>query len=295
MSSAQQIIDAARVDLLSGVVEERNRLAASVNESATTVTFTYPLAGVRPGTVFELDTELLYVWAIDNNAQTATVERGWEGTQPLSHASGTVATIKPRFPTGTLFRMLQEEVVSLASPVNGLFRVATLDVQYDGDKREVPLPGAVDLLDVHEVRIKSDTQNWPEVRNWRLQRNQSAVDYGATLSLRLDEDVPAGAMRIIYRASFRSVQSVADDVVAASGMPASCEDIVRLGVQMRALMSRDAKRSYLESQGDTRRPEEVGPQAMAASWRGFAAVRQQRIVEEAAKLQARYPRVIRRK
>jgi hypothetical protein len=68
-----------------------------------------------------------------------------------------------------------------------------------------------------------------------------------------------------------------------------------MGVQMRMMVSREPKRSFMESQGDTRRPEEVPNGAGAASWRSIAALRQQRIVEEATKLQARYPKVVRRK
>lgn len=295
MSTAEHIVNAARVDLLAGVVEERNRLAGAVTLTDTVFPFAFDLRGIREGVVVEVGAELLYVWSVDQATNQATVERGFAGSVASAHDSATIAVVKPRFPTHILFQYLNEDVLSLGSPSNGLYQIAATDVVYNGQDREIAIPGVSDLVGVHEIRARSDAADWPEVRNWRLQRNSSADDFGGTVTVRFDEIVPASTLRVIYKRSFRPLSALTDDVPAVTGVPVSCEDILRMGVQMRAMVTREPKRSFMESQGDTRRPEEVPNGASSSSWRGIAAMRQQRVVEEATKLQARYPKVVRRK
>ena len=67
-----------------------------------------------------------------------------------------------------------------------------------------------------------------------------------------------------------------------------------MGVQLRAMVGREIKRNFTESQGDTRRADEVGPGAIQASWRGLAALRAQRIEAEQARLSQQYPQRIRK-
>jgi hypothetical protein len=75
---------------------------------------------------------------------------------------------------------------------------------------------------------------------------------------------------------------------------ASLEDVLRMGVQLRAMVGREVKRNFTEAQGDTRRAAEVQPGAVQASWRGIAAIRQARIEAEQARLSQQYPLRIRK-
>jgi len=150
MTTAQTIIDQARRDLLAGVVEERNKLAAGINASATTLSLAFDPKGVRDGAVIEIGAELLYVWAVAGS--TVTVERGWDGTTPVSHNANAIITVKPRFPTRQLFDHLNDDITDLSSPMNGLFQVKTATLQYNGSDRSIDMSGVTDLISIHEVR-----------------------------------------------------------------------------------------------------------------------------------------------
>ena len=76
MTTASNLIDRVISDLLAGTVEERNKIAASVNASATTVTVSYSLNSLAEQTVFEVGSELFYIWAVDTANKSLTVERG---------------------------------------------------------------------------------------------------------------------------------------------------------------------------------------------------------------------------
>jgi len=67
-----------------------------------------------------------------------------------------------------------------------------------------------------------------------------------------------------------------------------------LGAQIRLLASREVKRNFIESQGDTRRSDEVPAGAMNASVTNLLRLRRDRIQAEAARLNRQYPTRIRK-
>jgi hypothetical protein len=62
-----------------------------------------------------------------------------------------------------------------------------------------------------------------------------------------------------------------------------------MGVQIRLMAPREIKRNFTESQGDTRRADEVGAGAVGASVNNLIRMRRDRITAEAAKLIRQYP------
>jgi hypothetical protein len=292
MSTAATIIQQARRDLLAGLVEERNRLQDAMDASTTSLTVTNDGKGIREGAVIEVGNELMYVWGF--TAGSAEVERGWDGTTPTAHDAGAIITVKPRFPNKMLFDHLNDDITDLSSPANGLFQIKVLERQYNGSDRAIDLTGVTDIISVHEVRWKYQNDEWPQVRRWRLSRNANPTNFASGLMLILDESVQASAMRIVYKAPFSSLTGFNDDITTVAGVPASLADVLRMGVQLRAMVGREIKRNFTESQGDTRRADEVGPGAVQASWRGLAALRAQRIEAEQARLSQAYPQRIRK-
>ena len=79
MTTVAQVLNRASRQMLAGVVEERNKLASSLDSSTTSVVTTYDLGGLRAGSVFEIGAELFYIWAANPAAKTLTVERGYAG------------------------------------------------------------------------------------------------------------------------------------------------------------------------------------------------------------------------
>lgn len=292
MTTAQTIINQARRDLLAGVTEERNKLFAAVNSTVTTLTFANDLRGIREGAVVEVGAELVYIWS--TSGANATVERGWDGTTATSHAANAIVTVKPRFPTQMLFDHLNDDISDLSSPGNGLFQIKTVERSYNGSDRAINLTGVSDLLDVQEVRWKYLSDDWPEVRRWRLMRNTNTTSFASGHALIVDEPVQAATLRIIYKAPYTRLAAVTDDITTDGGVQATLDDVLRMGVQLRAMVGREVKRNFTESQGDTRRAQEVTAGNVQGSWRGIAALRQTRIESEQARLSKLYPQRIRR-
>ena len=293
MSTASALLDRVSRQLLSGVVEERNKLSVSIDSDDTTVVCSYPVNSLQPGTIFEISSELFYVWATNTPTNTLTVERGYSGTTAASHSSGAVLTLNPRFPKAQMFDALNQDIDALSSPANGLFRVVTADLSYNGSDRQINITGATSIIDLVDVRLRYLSDDHPVIRRVRLSRDMPTADFASGFALTFDEGTMAGTLRVRYKAPYTRLSSVSDNIQSVSYVPVSMEDILEYGVMSRMLSVREVKRNFIESQGDTRRSDEVPPGAMRDSFSNILRLRRDRIVAEAARLARQYPLVIR--
>ena len=293
MSTAGALLDRVQRQLLSGIVEERNKLASGVDADDTSLTLTYDLGGFREGTVFEIGSELMYVWEAVSGTKTLVVERGYAGTTPASHSSGAIAVLNPRFPRAQMLDALNQDIDDLSSPSNGLFRVIATNVTYNGSDRQVNLTGATNIIDLIDVRVRYLSDDYPYIRGVRLQRDLPTSDFASGFALVFDEDCVAGSLRVRYKAPFTRASSISSNLQSACFVPESMEDILEMGVMIRLLASREVKRNFTEAQGDTRRATEVPSGGMRDSMTNILRLRRDRILAEKAKLARQIPLTIR--
>jgi hypothetical protein len=293
MSAAGALLERVNRQLLSGTVEERNKLDAGVDADDTSFVMSYDLKGLREGVVFEIDAELFYIWEVTGGTKTIIVERGYAGTTPASHSAGAIVTINPRFPKAQMLESLNQDIDDLSSPVNGLFRVVAVDLVYNGADRQIDLTGATDVIDLIDVRLRFLSDDYPVLRGVRLQRNLPTSDFASGLALVFDEGTIAGSLRVRYKAPFVRALSAASDIQSTCFVPQSMEDILEMGVMARMMQTREIKRNFIESQGDTRRSDEVPAGATRDSFSNILRMRRDRIIAEKAKLARQIPLTIR--
>lgn len=289
MSTVGTVIDRTVRQLMSGTVEERNKTVSAITATATTVSFQYDLGGIRPGGVIQIDSELMYVWEISAGAKSATVERGWNGTTAAAHAASSVATVDPKFPRSQILEAINAELDDLASPMNGLFQIKTMEMNYNGSDIMVNLPTTDKIIDLISVSVRFISTDYPKIRRVRLIRDLPSDDFNSGCAIRLDEEVRAGRMVIVYKTPFVNVTTETQNIQNIAGLPTSCEDILIMGAQIRLVSPREVKRNFTESQGDTRRPEEVPSGSVGNSITNLLRMRRDRITSEAAKLARQYP------
>jgi len=289
MTTAATILNRVSQQLLSGTVEERNKLASTITDSDTSIVLLYDLGGYRNGSVFELESELIYVWEADAASKTLTVQRGFNGTTAVAHSSGVLATLNPRFPRGQMFNSLNAEIDDLSSTSNGLFKVTTTDLSYNGSDRQINLTGATNVLELIDVRLRYLADNFPVIRGTRLQRDLPTADFASGFAFVIDEPLMAGTLRVRVKTPFTRASSEASDLTTVCGLPATCDDLVELGVTIRMMAGREVKRSFIESQGDTRRADEVPSGSARDSVANLLRLRRERITAEAGRLKAQYP------
>jgi hypothetical protein len=289
MTTVATVLNRASRQMLAGVVEERNKLAAALDSSTTSVVVSYDVGGLRAGTVFEVDSELFYIWEANSATKTLTVERGYAGTTAASHSSGALVTVTPRFPRAQMLDALNADIDDLSSTANGLFRVVSVDLSYNGADRQIDITSSGTILQLLDVRLRYLADEHPVIHGVRLQTGLPTGDFASGNTLVLDESVMAGTLRVRYKAPFARATSESDDLTTNCFVPTTCEDIVEMGVILRMMAGREIKRNFIEAQGDTRRPDEVQAGAVTNSIANILRLRRERIIAEAGRLKALYP------
>lgn len=284
---ASDLVEATRRYLYSGYNDEMNRLSGAVDATTATINLGFDPIGVVRGTVVAVDLEEMYVWSI--NQRQLTVQRAINGSVGATHADASVVYVKPKFSPFRILVELNNELRDLSSPDNGLFRILTADITYNPVNSGYDLPG--DIISIHEVRYAEYIgKSYPKLGTYEFVRNMPTGDFGSGSALLLKESAtPGRIVHVKYRSPFGILTGLTSDVVVDSGLPSTATDIPPMGAALRLAVPREIKRNFTEAQPEPRRAEEVPPGAVAASPRGLAALRLQRIRAEAARLAAQYP------
>lgn len=299
MATGSEIVEETRRHLLSGQQERLNRLNGAIIAGAVTLVTEFDIDGsigaIVPGHTIAINDEEMHVFSVDTATDTATVQRGMNGSTDAGHALGDLIYVQPKFSNFRIIEAVKNELRSLSAPQNGLFQIKTVDLTFNASQSGYDLTGvtAGDVLDIYEVRYQrpGPEDRWPRIRLYELARNMATTEFASGLALILHESAfPGNTIRVRYKAPFdTSISSSTADVAATSGLPASAIDILSLGAAIRLTSPRDIKRSFTESQGEPRRAEEVQVGSGVTGLRGLFSLRAQRIQEEAGKLQSQYP------
>jgi hypothetical protein len=289
MTTTAVVIDRTLRQLLSGTVEARNKLTTTLTSVSTSVVVDYPLEGLRSGQVCEIDSELMYIWSTDVPTKTLTVQRGFNNSTAAAHTAGAVITDNPRFPRAQVLEAVNDELSDLSSPMHGLFQVKTLNIDYNGSDAMINLTGVTSIIDLLTVSVRYMTDDYPIARKIRLVRDMPTDDFASGFALRFDQAVFPGRLRVVYKAPYTATAAEATDINSTCGVQETATDIVALGAQIRLMSPREIKRNFTESQGDTRRSEEVATGAIANSTANLIRLRRDRITAEAARLARAYP------
>jgi hypothetical protein len=136
--------------------------------------------GIYPGVILAVDLELLYVTAWNSSTLTATVTRGYYNSIPSNHINGTIVYINPRYSRYDIGVAINDDLRSLSSPTNGLYRVGVAVLTYNPvfqgyDLGDLP-DNFIDILEVR-YRIAPPYRTFPAIRKWKVIRwSQNATD-----------------------------------------------------------------------------------------------------------------------
>lgn len=273
-----------------GLSEERDVLNGSITNSASTLVTTDARSGIQEGAFIEIDLEVMYVRSVATN--TVTVFRGETGTTAAAHTTGAkITVVDPKFSKFAIGREINNELASLSSPSNGLFRIVTLDLSWASTTYGYDLVGVGDIEDVLSVQWKGYVgYEWIEVpaTQWRLARNQKTTDFTSGYALFFDEPVSGRDVRVVYKGAFSPLVNLTDDLTTVSGLPESARDIPPMGAAINLAGPTEIRRA-LANQGDPRADEDVPAGSRSNSVRGLMARRQERIRDEAMRLARDFP------
>jgi hypothetical protein len=282
---------------MSGHQEQLNRLDTAYVAGSGTMSFDFDMAGIRSGTVISIGTSTFYVWEANVNLKTATVQASWDGTADQDWPSGTIVRVAPRFTDAQILRAINEEINDLSSPSNGLFQVGTSELVYDSALVGYDLSQAPNMISPIELRVENpgSFKEWTRIPSFKYRivkgapTGQEGFESGMALFL---YDTWAGAtgdrLHLSYRKGFNLLSNLYSTKIA-TGIPSSAWDIPPIGAAISLMAGREIKRSFVESQGDSRRAAEVTAGTSTSSVNALRLLRQQRITAEKQRLDGFYP------
>lgn len=268
--------------------EHLNRLNGAINTSVGTLTFEFPAGQIAAGALLAIDLELFYVWSVAG--QIATVQRAMHGSTSASHADDALIYVNPVFTDFAIFSAINDEIESLSSPANGLYSVGQIEIPVTVASTYDIGEEALKILGV-QYNAVGPSGDWPYLRRWTYLPLQ-AIGSGNTIQL-YEMPSPGRTLRVTYAAELSTLDGTLTENVTVTGLPDSAYDIPPLGAAARLLSAREARRSSLDSQPESRQAADVPPGTARSGASALLQLRKQRIVEEAARLSAIYPTVMR--
>lgn len=241
--------------------------------------------------IIEINDELIWIDSFNRSNNTLQVipgfGRGYQGTVPSPHAENSQITMTPTFPRGVIQQAINDTINSFYPK---LFATFSTVFPFNAAQVAYPLPaGARDALFV-SWQSPGPSREWLPVNRWRIDRmaNVSAFNSPTTINL-YEKIMPGRNVQVWYSALPVTMTNANDDFSEVTGLPESCRDVVILGASYRLLSYVDTGRINLTSAeadlADAKLPSTAG----ASSSKYVYALYQQRLMEEATKLQDRYP------
>ena len=288
----------------SGPADTTVNLTIAVNDTTPTFTVDGQNTAMRIGAILAVDLELVYVtnWVPSNGSTgVATVVRGYNGSVAAAHDIHSLIYVNPRYSKFDCGVALNDELLRLSSPGNGLFRLGVQTVTYNPVYMGYDLQQAIDdgFIDIMEIRhkIPYPTRNYPAIRKWKVLRSipdTGVFPSGAGIVL-YETGYPGQPVYIQYSAAFKTVDSADWDSTTPAtdltGMTATMMDIPPLGAEIQLTLPREIRRNFMDTQPDPRRAAEVPAGAVSSSVQALQILYNTRVSEEADRLMRQYTRV----
>lgn len=284
MPSCGQLIDEASAQLHGwGSTQDRVTPLTSnilVGDTTFTVDFAFGQAvGITPGVV-EIDSEQMYVTAVDPTTGICTLAHGfgraYSGTTAAAHTAGARVISRPRFPRRWLFTQINE-IIAAVYPDLFAVKTYTTTVTYPSNTYTIPqIP-----YDVLDVQWQDPIGNWQKIFGY-------AVDpFDGTL--RLGDGAMIGRpLRILYGVQPATFAAETDDYLTVTGLPISSVDVLTLGVVSKLVPGLDISRAQTTSVEQSDRGRTVPPNQGINAGKYLMALFQERLKNEAESLRRLY-------
>jgi hypothetical protein len=296
------------VDLSDVIQKTRRRLMSGAREQIVQLTSNYTAGGevlniaggfsgaIQAGAILGVDLELLLVLSTTVNG-AITVQGGYLGSTPANHTSGALVYINPRFSYFDIQVAINDDLLDLSSPTNGLGRITFIDQTFNPTYQGYDLGSNFDPISSHilevSYQIAPPVRTYPLIRrgDWRVlrQANQPSVFPSGNGLIIYKSGYPGLPVHIQFLAPFQPLVNLTDDLTSVAGLSPTMYDLPDLGAAIKLMQPREVKRNFYEAQPDPRKAQEIPPSAVMNSSAKLEAQRQMRIAVEADRITAAYP------
>ena len=290
MSTFSQLIDDTLMQLYgyTTLQDQATYLTSNVNASATALSVSDTTAISRG--IVEVGDEIVWVDSINNSTGELVIPpygRGFRGTTAAEHFIGDRVVSSPMFPRNMVKKALND---SIRAVFPDLFGIATTSFMFNPAVSTYALPaGALDILSV-SWQTTGPSREWMPIRRWRVDKMAatSAFSSGVTINI-YDAVVPGRTVAVKYTTQPNVLENPDDEFSTVTGLPASAEDVIRLGTAYRLTPFFDSAKLTGQSAAADFNDRTGQANTASALSRFLLQMYQVRLAEETRKLQNLFP------
>jgi hypothetical protein len=241
--------------------------------------------------IIEIDDELIWIDNFDQGSSTLNSApgfgRGYQNTPASPHAQYAQITLTPTFPRTIIKKAINDTINSLYPK---LWSVASTTFTFNASQTTYALPDDLESILYMSWQTTGSSQEWLPINRWRSDLMANVATFNTQKTVSLYENIqPGRTVQVWYTTTPNTLDNGTDDYADVTGLPSSSSEVVILGASYKLLSYVDAGRINLSSAeadlNDTKIPSTAGVSAS----RYIFALYQQRLNEEALKLQDKYP------
>ena len=293
MPTLNEMVDDVRSSL-QGYTLRQDRITYVTNAGGLTTTSSEITIGSSNNLakgVIEIDNELIWIDSFDKASNTLNVVpgfgRGFQGTNPAPHSQYAQVTLSPTFPRINIKKAINDTINSLFPK---LWAVNSTTFTFNASQTTYPLPDDCESIIYISWQTTGSSLEWLPVNRWRADPMANTAAFNTTNTVNIYENIqPGRTVQVYYTTTPNTLDSDTDDFADVTGLPSSCQDVIILGASYKLLSYIDAGRINLSSAEADLNDSKIPSTAGVSSSRYIYALYQQRLNEEALKLQDKFP------
>jgi len=254
---------AAASTVINRIVKTFNRhdnadiLASVMDSSTASLSYTGILPAWGPGSVVEIEQELMLVKSVDTSLKTATVIRAWLNSTAASHSANLPIYVNPRVSRTDVLDLFND---CLTAIFPRLYKVSTTTATYDGSVIGYNLPASTSHILSVQYQVNSSASQWEYVGDYELHQNMDTDDFAGGNAVMIRKSLPSAAsVRITYAEPFTRFTAEANDLTTAVGLQDYMTDLLFYFAMNRLAVQEELENTQKKNAQQHQRSQESPP------------------------------------
>jgi hypothetical protein len=234
------------------------------------------LSGWGVGAKVEIGNEILLIKENDAENKTASVVRGWLGTEVAAHPADTPIYIEPRTWRSDVLDLFNDCLEDMYG--HDLYAVGALEKEYDPSLIGYDL--AAEVVRILRVDVLDDSASsyWKPIADYYLMDN-APDDFPSGKALMSRASLPFGsAMRVVYTKAFTQITSEANDLATNVGLRPYMNPLLYYFTMNRMMVDEERRRSQISAAQSHQRAQDTPPFLSLRTGEWYQARYQDRII-----------------
>ena len=240
--------------------------------------------------LIEIGSELIQVDSINNTTAVLTIPpygRGYRSTTAAAHDSGTRVVSAPMFPRNMVKKAINDAIKAVYPE---LFAVGSTTFSFQPSITSYSLPsGALDALQV-TWQSTGPSKEWMPVRRFSVDKHAATSEFANGVAVNIYDGItPGRSVKITFTKEPEPLNAESDVFATVTGLPSSCEDLIRFGAAYRLVPFFDSARLSGQSAESDFGGANRQPSGASQLSRFLLQMYQVRLAEETKGLQTLFP------